>query len=63
MDIEYLYNNGKLPKRYYAQLNNKGAIYNYNMQKQHNDIDNSINEQIQNIIENIFDSLMEQINK
>lgn len=33
MNIEYLYNSGKLPLKYYNQLNGKTAQENYNLIK------------------------------
>ena len=34
MDIEYLHRTGKIPNRYYFQLNNKSAGENYREQRQ-----------------------------
>lgn len=63
--LEFLYNSGKMPFRYYAQQNGKSPQENYKLSKQilherlnQQEAEKQIKEQITEEIENIFLSLL-----
>ena len=65
--LEFLYNSGKIPFRYYAQQNGKSPQENYKISKQilherlnQQEAEKQIKEQITEEIEKIFLSLMKR---
>lgn len=65
--LEFLYNSGKMPFRYYAQQNGKSPQENYKLSKQilherlnQQEAEKQIKEQITEEIEKIFLSLMKR---
>lgn len=65
--LEFLYNSGKMPFRYYAQQNGKSPQENYKISKQilherlnQQEAEKQIKEQITEEIEKIFLSLMKR---
>ena len=63
--LEFLYNSGKMPFRYYAQQNDKSPQENYKLSKQiiherlnQQEAEKQIKEQVAEELENIFLSLL-----
>lgn len=61
MTIEYYYNNGDMPLKYYCQLNGKSATENYMLFKKQdsrnqNDIEKWLGDEINTVIEKLFSS-------